>query len=140
MESFVSKLKLHLTHSAEVIVGAQSSISLININMGDLPEYHTIIWVAIGDIMKKLISHGAVLENMDVEALTKEAREAHLTTARIQTSVENAMAQSTSADAKVGSVSASTTQLFTPKYGGRVDAMHYALNMGDQNIGFFSRN
>ena len=50
-------------HSAEVIVGAQASISLLNVNMGDVPEYHTTIWVAMGYIMNKLISHGSVMKN-----------------------------------------------------------------------------
>ena len=43
MADFISKLQLHLTHSAEVIVGDQVSISLLNSKMGDFPEYHTTI-------------------------------------------------------------------------------------------------
>ena len=43
MADFISKLQLNLTHSAEVIVGDQVSISLLNSKMGDFPEYHTTI-------------------------------------------------------------------------------------------------
>ena len=85
--------------------------------------------------MKKLISNGAVLENIDVDALTKEDREAHLLTASIKTYVENAMAQATSAYAKGVSVSVSLTQLVTPGSGGRLYDIHQALNTEDQNIG-----
>ena len=42
--------------------------------MGDVPEDNTTIWVAMGDIMKKFISHGAVLEKLDADTLMKEAR------------------------------------------------------------------
>ena len=45
------------------------------------------------------------------------------------------MSQAMSTDAKVGSISATLTQLFTPGAGGRLDYMHHALNMGDKNIG-----
>ena len=62
MEKFVSKIQSHLTHSAEVIVRSQVSISLLNSKIGDVPEYHTTLLVAMGDIMKKLIVHGSVLE------------------------------------------------------------------------------
>ena len=67
-------------------------------------------------IMKKLISHGAVLEKLDVDALMKEltiAREANLVTVSIKTSVENAMAKATSVSDQVESVSTSITQLVT---------------------------
>ena len=74
MESFVSKLQLHLNYSSEIIFADQASISLLNSKMGDVPEDHTNICVAMGDIMKKLISHGAVLKNIDVDALMKESR------------------------------------------------------------------
>ena len=59
----------------------------------------------------------------------KEARKAHLLTASIKKSVENAMAQATSAAAKVGSMSASLTELITTRAGGTLDAMHQALNI-----------
>ena len=52
MADFISKLQLNLTHSAEVIVGSQAGIYVLNSNMGDVPEYHTTIWVAMRDIMK----------------------------------------------------------------------------------------
>ena len=65
-------------------------------------------------IMKMLISHGEVMENLDVDALIKESREAHLLTASIKTSVDNDMAHATSEYAKFGSVSAPLTQLVTP--------------------------
>ena len=92
--------------------------------MGYVPEDQTTIWVAMGDIMKKLISHGAVMKNLDVDALMKEAREAHLLTASIKTYVDNAMARTTSAASKVGSVSASMTQLVTPRAGGWLYTTH----------------
>ena len=53
----------------------------------------------------------------------------------IKKSVDDAMAQATSAAAKVGSISATLTQLVNPGAGGRLYSMHHALNMGDQNIG-----
>ena len=34
--------------------------------------------------MKKLVSHGAVLDNLDLNLLMKEAREAHLLTVNIK--------------------------------------------------------
>ena len=74
MEKFVSELQSYLTHSAEVILGYQASIFLLNSNMGDVPEDNTTIWVAMGDITKKFISHGAVLEKLDADTLMKEAR------------------------------------------------------------------
>ena len=67
--------------------------------MGDVPEYQTTIWVAVGYIMKKLIYHESVLEKLDVVALMKEfavAREGNFLTASIKTYVDNAMAQATS--------------------------------------------
>ena len=67
------------------------------------------------DIMNKLILYGAVLEKLDVDALMKESREANLLTASIRTSVDNDIAQANSEVAQVGSVSASLTQLVTPK-------------------------
>ena len=84
----------------------------------------------MGDITKKLILHGAVLENLDVEALMKESRESHLLTASIKTSVENDMEQSTSLSDKVVSMSAFMNQLVTPGTVGRLYATHQALNMG----------
>ena len=77
---FITKLQVHLNHSTELIVGAQSIISFLNRNIVDVPEDHTNIWCAMGDIMKKLVSHGAVLNNFDLDLLMKEAREAHLLT------------------------------------------------------------
>ena len=52
----------------------------------------------------------------------------------IKTSVDYAMSQATLTSSKVGSVSATLTQLLTPGVGGRLDSMYQALNMGDQNI------
>ena len=89
-----------------------------------MPEDHTNIWVAMGYIMNKLISHVSVLENIDFDALMKEAREAHLLTASIKTYVDNAMSRTTSAASKVGSVSASMTQLVTPRSGGWLYTTH----------------
>ena len=85
--------------------------------------------------MKKLVSHGVVLDNIDLDLLTKEDREAHILTVNIKTSVDDAMSQSKSTSAKVVTVSANLTQLLTPGAGGSLDSMHHALNMGDQNIG-----
>ena len=34
--------------------------------------------------MKKLVSHGAVLDNPDLDSIMKEAREAHILTANIK--------------------------------------------------------
>ena len=71
MANFVSKQQVHLNHSAEVFVGYLAIVSLINSKMGYVPEYHTTIWCAMGDIMKKLISHVAVLYNLDINAIMK---------------------------------------------------------------------
>ena len=65
----------------------------------------------------------------------KESREAHLLNANIRTSADDALAQATSTAPKVGSVSATLTQLLTPGAGDCLDSMHHALNMGYQNIG-----
>ena len=85
--------------------------------------------------MKNLVSHGSVLDNPELYSLMKEAREAHLLTVNIKTSVDDAMAQATLTAAKVVSVSVTITQLLTPGSGGRLYSMHHALNMGDHNIG-----
>ena len=45
------------------------------------------------------------------------------------------MAQTTSASSKVGYVSASLTQMVNPGTRQRLDTMHQALNMLDQNVG-----
>ena len=135
MANFISRLQIHLNHSAEVTVGAPASISLLTSKIGDVQEDRTTIWCAIGDIMKKLVSHGAVLDNIDLDSLMKEAREAHILNVNIKTSVDDAMAQATSEAAKVGSISAILTQLVTPGAEGCLDSMNHALNMGDQNIG-----
>ena len=63
--------------------------------MGDLPQDHMTIWCAMGDIMKNLISHGAVLENLDLDLLMKEAMEAHLLTVNIETYVDDDISQVT---------------------------------------------
>ena len=89
----------------------------------------------MGDTMKKLVSHGAVLDNLDLDLLIKEAMEAHLLTVNIKNYVDDDMAQATSTAAKVGSVSVNLTQIITPGVGGRLDSMHHTLNMGDQKIG-----
>ena len=81
---FISKIQIHLNHSAEVIFGAQSRISLLNSNIGYVPEDHTAIWCAMGDITKRLVSHGAVLDNTKLDSLTKEARETHILTVNIK--------------------------------------------------------
>ena len=47
----------------------------------------------------------------------------------------DAIAQATSIAAKLGSVSATLTQLLPPVSGGHIGSMHHALNIGDQNIG-----
>ena len=44
------------------------------------------------------------------------------------------MSQATLEADKVGSISATLTQLVTPGEGGRLYSMHHALNMVDQNI------
>ena len=46
------------------------------------------------------------------------------------------MAQEKSESTKVEYVSDTLTQPITPGLGGRLDDMHHALNMGDQNIDF----
>ena len=45
--------------------------------------------------MKKLVSHGAVLDNLDLDLLMKDSREAHLLIMNIKKSVGDAMAQAT---------------------------------------------
>ena len=45
--------------------------------------------------MKNLISHGAVLENLDLDLLMKEAMEAHLLTVNIETYVDDDKSQVT---------------------------------------------
>ena len=90
--------------------------------------------------MKKLVSHGAVMDIIDLDSLMKEAREAHILTVNIINSVDDDIAQETSKSAKVGSVSATLTQLLTPGAGGRLDSMYHAINMGDQNIGVLQHN
>ena len=85
--------------------------------------------------MKRLVSHEAMLDNLDLDLLIKEAREAHLLTVNIKKSVDDAMAQATSIAAKVGSISATLTQLITTGAGGCLKSMHHALNMVDKNIG-----
>ena len=92
ISTFITKLQVHSNHSEEVIVGAQASISLLNSKIGDVPEDHTTIWCAMGDMMKKLVSHGGVLDNLELNSLTKEARDTHLLTVNIKTSVDDAMA------------------------------------------------
>ena len=89
--------------------------------------------------MKKLVSHGVVLDNLDLYLLMKEAREAHLLTVNIKNSVDESMAQATSTYAKVGSVSTTMNQLVTPGSGFRLYCMYHALNMGDQNIGLLQQ-
>ena len=81
---FITKLQVYLNHSAEVIVGSQEGIYLLKINIGDVPEYHTTIWCAMEEIMKNLVSHEAVLYNIGLDSLMKEAREAHLLTVNIK--------------------------------------------------------
>ena len=89
--------------------------------------------------MNKLISHGAVLENIDLDFLTKEAIEAHLLTLNTKTSVDEAMVQAMSEAAKVRYISATLTQRVTLGAGRCLDSMHRALNMGDQNIGVLQK-
>ena len=132
---FITKLQVHLDHSSEVIVGYQVRISFLNRNIGYLPEDHTKIWCAMGDIMNNLVSCEAVLDNLDLYLLMKEAREAHLLTVNIKTYVGDAMSQANSTAAKVGSVSETLTQIITPGAVGRLDSMHHAPKMGDKNIG-----
>ena len=52
---FITKLQVHFNHSAEVIVGDQAIIYLLNSNIGDVPEDHTKIYCTMGDVMKKLV-------------------------------------------------------------------------------------
>ena len=49
---FITKIQVHMNQTAKVVVGDQASISLLNSNIGDVPEDHTIIWCAMVDIMK----------------------------------------------------------------------------------------
>ena len=84
----------------------------------------------MGDITEKFIYHGSVLEKIEVDEIMKEAREVHLLTASIKTSVDNDMEQSTSLSDKVVSMSAFMNQLVTPGTVGRLYATHQALNMG----------
>ena len=65
------KLQLNLAHSAEVIVEAQASIYFLNSKMGDVKEDHSTSWLDMWDIMKKLILHGSVLEDLDVDVIMK---------------------------------------------------------------------
>ena len=74
LSSFITKLQVHFNHSAEVIVGDQTSISLLKSKIGDVPEDHTTIWCLMGDIIKKFFSHVAVMGNLDLDSLMKEAR------------------------------------------------------------------
>ena len=111
ISSFITKLQIHLNHSIEVMIRYQASILLQNSKIGDMLEYHTTIWCLMGDIMKKLVLHGAVLDNIDLNWLMKEAREAHLLTLDIKTYVDDAMSQATSIASKFGSVSVTMTQL-----------------------------
>ena len=84
ISKFIYKIQVNMNHSADIIVGAHDIISLLNSNIGYVPEYHTKIWCDMGYIMIKLISHGEVLENLDLELLMKEAKEAHILTANIK--------------------------------------------------------
>ena len=84
--------------------------------------------------MKNLVSRGAVLDNLGLDLIMNEAREAHLLTMNIKTSVDDDMAQSMSTASKVGYLSATLTQLLTQGSVGRIKSMHHALNIGDQNI------
>ena len=40
----------------------------------DSYEDHTTIWCVMGDIMNKLVSHGSVLDNLELDFLIKESR------------------------------------------------------------------
>ena len=79
------------------------------------------------------------LDNLDLDSLMKEAREAHLLTANIKTYLDDAMTQTTSTTYTFGSVSTTLTHILTPRVGGRIYSTHHALNMGDQNIGFLQQ-
>ena len=131
----ITKLQVHLNHSADVIIGAQASISLLNSKIGYMPEDHTKIWCAMGYIVKNLVSHGSVLDNPNLDLIIKDNREANILTVNIKTSVSEAMAQATLEAAKFGSISATLTQLVTPGAGGCLNYMHHALKMGYNNIG-----
>ena len=85
--------------------------------------------------MNNLVSHVAMLDDIDLDSQMKESREAHLLTVNIKTSVDDAMSQATSTAAKVVSLSATLTQLLTPGAGGHIESMHHALTMRYQNIG-----
>ena len=89
--------------------------------------------------MKKLMIHGGVMDNLDLNFLMKEARESRLITVNIKTSMDDAMAQATSADTKVGSFYVTLTQLITPGAGGRLYSMHHDINMVDHNIGLLQK-
>ena len=39
MAKFISKIQAHLNHIAQIIVGDQASISVLNSKIGDVPEY-----------------------------------------------------------------------------------------------------
>ena len=52
---FITKIQVHLNHSAEVTFGYQASIYLLNRKIGDVPEDHKPIWCAIGEIMKDTV-------------------------------------------------------------------------------------
>ena len=54
-----------------------------------MPEDHTAIWIAMGDLMMKLISQKSVLDTIDADELMKEAGEAHLLPTSIKTSADN---------------------------------------------------
>ena len=101
MAKFISKIQVNLNHSVEIMVGVQASIYLLNRKMGDVPKYHTTIWCAMVDIMKKLISRGSVLDNIDLDLLMKEVREAHLLLVNTKTSMDDAMEQATSEALKI---------------------------------------
>ena len=139
MENFICKLQVHLKHSAEVIVGAQAGIYLLNIEMGDVTENNMKIWCAMGDTTKKLISHGAVLYNLDLDFRMKEYSEAHLLNVNIKTSLYGAMAQATSEAANIGSVSATLTKLVTLGSGGHLYAMYHALKWETITLEFCNR-
>ena len=89
--------------------------------------------------MKKFISHGEVLDNLNIDAVMKESREAQLPKINTKISVGDAMAQATSESTKVEYMSETLIQLVIPGSGGRLDAMHHAINMGYQNIDFLQQ-